>query len=165
MTWPDWIEPPRSLGEWIAFALAPFAMAGVVALLVLAGAGALDTCSRDDPCHRSAYRVINDTPRAVYVFECGHHCGKGDGRYGGVELRPGEATSVAKFPYDVAPIVGGGWTWFEVATLADRQLGCLVLDGYDEDRDGGVVRLSAATPCRKSAPLTPLVSPGRLAES
>jgi hypothetical protein len=106
-----------------------------------------------DPCNRSAYKVANDTRQPIVLRECSHHCGRGDREGDAVRVLPGESTQSS---VDVVSALVGGREWWSVRVRGHRD-GCLVLDGHEHKRDGDIVRVSAARPCRENAPNTPAV--------
>jgi hypothetical protein len=104
-----------------------------------------------DPCNYSTYRVHNDTTGPVVLRECMHHCGRGDRLLDPIVVESGRTTSEAA----VTALVGSR-NWWEVESVSDRRLGCLVLDGHGHKRDGDLVDVSAIGPCSTNAARTPV---------
>jgi hypothetical protein len=105
-----------------------------------------------DDCNWSVVVVRNDTPHAVALRLCMHHCRPGDHRLDPVTVPIG--ASSPKNQYGGIDANTGGLSWWAVEDPARRTLGCLVLDGHPDKRDGDVVLISQARPCRDSEPAT-----------
>ena len=156
-----WIVRPHGLGGWLAFIGGLLVAAALLSLIAwniwrLAEGkvtpNELACVDPTDPCNWSAYRVHNDTPTPVVLRECQHHCGKGDNLLDPVSVTPGRTTG--SDVYGVSATVGAR-DWWQVQSPAGAVLGCLVLDGHPHKRDGDLVDVSAATPCREDAASTP----------
>lgn len=131
----------------------------VVGLLVLLGAHAAQlTCGFDptDDCNWSVFVVSNDSPSAVALRQCLHHCGQGDRRLDPIYVAAGQGSPPRQ--YGSVYATTGGLAWWEVTDAStQRQLGCLVLDGRGDKTDGKVLLVSRAHPCRATQPPTPPV--------
>lgn len=105
-----------------------------------------------DDCNWSVVIVRDDTPRAVVLRPCAHHCGAGDQLDDPITLASGQATSNSQYGGVRAPT--GSLAWVAVQAATGRRLGCLVLDGHPDKRDGDVVLVSQVRPCGKHQPAT-----------
>jgi hypothetical protein len=103
-----------------------------------------------DDCNWSVVVVRNDTPRAVAVRPCLHHCGPGDRRLDAVLLASGDSSP--KKQYGGVYANTGALNWWEVQDTTGKALGCLVLDGHADKRDGDIVLVSQTRPCREHQP-------------
>lgn len=105
-----------------------------------------------DDCNWSVVVVRNDTPRTVALRACMHHCGAGDRRLDPVVVASGRSSPTTQYGGVYANT--GGLDWWAVEDPNGVILGCLVLDGHSDKRDGDVVLVSEARPCRAHGPAT-----------
>jgi hypothetical protein len=112
-----------------------------------------------DDCNYSVVVVENDSERPVTLRECVHHCGKGGQRLDPVVVAAG-GRSPAK-QYGGISALTGERNWVAVESTRGKTLGCLVVDGHADKRDGDLVRVSQMGPCG-NASTTAVVPIGRV---
>jgi hypothetical protein len=138
-----------------AFA-AVLALAVVLGLTEIGRRASLEAACFDptEACSWSVVVVRDDTHQPVVLRACMHHCGQGDRRLDPVAVKPGEES--AREQYGAVYALVDGLSWWAVEDRAGNTLGCLVLDGHGEKRDGDLLLVSQRRPC---TPQQPAVKP------
>lgn len=113
-----------------------------------------------DDCNWSVVVVANDSGREVSLRECMHHCGEGDRRLDPVAVAAGGRSPAQQ--YGSVTALTGTRKWIAVESPSGRTLGCLVLDGHPDKRDGDLVRVSQMGACG-NAGTKPVIPVGRVA--
>jgi hypothetical protein len=100
--------------------------------------------------------VANDSGHEVSLRECLHHCGEGDQRLDPVAVAAGERSPAKQ--YGSVTALTGTRNWIAVESPTGRTLGCLIVDGHPDKRDGDLVRVSQMAACRnaRTKPVTPV---------
>ena len=98
-----------------------------------------------DDCNWSVVVVQNTTSRLVILRQCVHHCGRGDKRLDPITLLPGHRSPVTQYGGIAAST--GTRNWVAVETRMGATLGCLVLDGHPDKRDGDLVSVAQLARC------------------
>jgi hypothetical protein len=108
-----------------------------------------------DDCNWSVVVIVNDSAKPVTLRECIHHCGSGDQRLDPITVAPHRRSPATQ--YGGISALTGERTWVSVESGDARKLGCLVLDGHRDKRDGDLVRVSEMSVCGDSQ--TPAARP------
>ena len=119
--------------------------------LLLAGCGphSLRQATCFDPtesCNWSVVVVRNDTPTTVILRPRADNCQPGDPRVDTVPVPAGASSPSTQYG-SVYALTQQLNCWAVEDTSRDT-LGCLLLDGHPDKRDGDVVLVSEAIPCR-----------------